>query len=346
MKLRRKNLWAAGLLASASFLFASCGGRQSALDAAGIQAERLQDLWWLFFYITAAVYVIVMAVLLVALFRNKKVDERTPAEVEPDEARETRIGYVVKAAVAVTLVTLFALMITSFRTGKALNSLAETPPAIAIKVTGHQWWWEVEYQDERDPSNNVMTANEIHVPVGQPVKLMLQSNDVIHSIWLPNFHGKKDLIPNYPTTFYFAADKPGVYWGQCAEFCGYQHAKMRFTVVAESLDEYRSWYQSQQQAPQPPADEMQKRGQEIFLTSVCAQCHTVQGTPAGGRVGPNLTHIAARPYIAAGSLQNTGDHLKQWITDPQSFKPGTRMPLNPYSDDDLQALVTYLESLK
>jgi len=334
------------MLALASFLFASCGGRQSALDAAGIQAERLQDLWWLFFYITAAVYLIVMAVLLIALFRNKKVDERTPPEVEPDEARETRIGYIVKGAVAVTVVTLFALMITSFRTGKAINSMAETPPAVAIKITGHQWWWEVEYQDEKTPSNNVLTANEIHVPVGQPVKLMLQSNDVIHSIWLPNFHGKKDLVPNYPTTFYFSADKPGVYWGQCAEFCGYQHAKMRFTVVAETPEEYQSWYQAQQQAPQPAADEMQKRGEQIFLTSVCTQCHTVQGTTANGRVGPNLTHIAARPYIAAGSLQNTGDHLKQWITDPQAIKPGIRMPMNQYTGDDMQALVTYLESLK
>jgi cytochrome c oxidase subunit 2 len=336
----------AATLASASFLFASCGGRQSALDAAGVQAERLQDLWWMFFYVTAAVYVLVMAVLLTAVFRNKKVTERTAPDVSPDEARENRIGYVVKGCVAVTIVTLFVLMVTSFRTGRALNSLAETPPAVAIKITGHQWWWEVEYQNEADPSQNVLTANEIHVPVGQPVKLMLQSNDVIHSIWLPNFHGKKDLIPNYPTTFYFSADKPGVYWGQCAEFCGYQHAKMRFTVVAESPEDFKSWYTAQQQAPSPPADDMQKRGQQIFVSSVCAQCHTVQGTPAGGRVGPNLTHIAARPYIAAGSLQNTGDHLKQWITDPQAIKPGIRMPMNQYTDDDMQALVTYLESLK
>ena len=125
-------------------------------------------------------------------------------------------------------------MITSFRTGAAINSLSQVPPQLAIKVTGHQWWWEVEYQDEETPVNNVMTANEIHVPVGRPVKMMLESNDVIHSLWMPNMHGKKDLIPTYPTTFYFQADKPGTYWGQCAEFCGYQHAKMRFTVIAES----------------------------------------------------------------------------------------------------------------
>lgn len=334
------------MLASASFLFASCGGRQSALNAAGIQAERLQDLWWMFFYIIAVVYVLVMAVLLAALFRNQRADADTSPQTSPDQARETRVSYVVKGALALTVVTLFVLMITSFRTGRAINTLSEVPPAVAIKITGHQWWWEVEYQNEADPSKNVMTANEIHVPVGQPIKLMLQSNDVIHSIWLPNFHGKKDLIPNYPTTFYFSADKPGVFWGQCAEFCGYQHAKMRFTVVAETPEDFKSWYQAQQQAPAPPADEMQKRGQQIFTTSVCAQCHTVQGTGTNGRVGPNLTHIASRPYIAAGSLQNTGDHLKQWIADPQAIKPGIRMPMNQYTDEDMQALVTYLESLK
>jgi cytochrome c oxidase subunit 2 len=346
MERRVKKSVLFGMLASAGFLFASCGGRQSAVNAAGIQAERLEGLWWLFFYVTGFVYVAVMAVLLIAFIRNRRADEATPPDISPDEQRETRIGNVIKAAVGVTIVTLFALMIISFRTGRAINTLSETPPLVAIKVTGHQWWWEVEYQDEATPSNNVMTANEIHVPVGQPVKLMLQSNDVIHSIWLPNFHGKKDLIPNYPTTFYFSADKPGIYWGQCAEFCGYQHAKMRFTVVAESPEEFANWYRAQQQTPPPPANDLEKRGQQIFTTSVCAQCHTIQGTGTNGRVGPNLTHIAGRPYIAAGSLQNTGDHLKQWITDPQAIKPGIRMPMNQYSDDDMQALVTYLQSLK
>ena len=346
MNARRKNQIARWTLASASFLFASCGGRQSVVNAAGIQAERLESLWWLFLGITAAVYLIVMTVLLIAVFRRKRAGSATPPDTDPDERRESRAGNVIKGAVAVTTIILFALMFTSFRTGRALNSLSETTPHLAIKVTGHQWWWEVEYQDEATPSNNVLTANEIHVPVGQPVKLMLQSNDVIHSIWLPNFHGKKDLVPSMPTTFYFSADKPGVYWGQCAEFCGYQHAKMRFTVIAESEEDFNNWYQSQKRTPDPPADEMQKRGQQIFTTSVCAQCHTVQGTPTNGRVGPNLTHIASRAYIAAGSLQNTGDHLKQWITDPQAIKPGIRMPMNQYSDADMQALVTYLESLK
>jgi cytochrome c oxidase subunit II len=212
-------------------------------------------------------------------------------------------------------------------------------------VTGHQWWWQAEYRYDV-PDSNVMTANEIHIPVGRPIKLELRSNDVIHSFWLPNLHGKKDLIPNYPTTFYFMADKPGTYWGQCAEFCGYQHAKMRFIVIAEPPDQFAAWIDAQRQPSVQPANDVQKRGQQIFMTSVCTQCHTIQGTRAGGSVGPNLTHIASRQYIAAGSLANTREHLANWVTDPQKFKPGIRMPMNEYSKEDLNALIDYLETLK
>jgi cytochrome c oxidase subunit 2 len=236
-------------------------------------------------------------------------------------------------------------MFVSFRTGRAISTLAQADSPLTIKITGSQWWWNVVYEDAM-PSNNITTANEIHLPVGRPVKVELQSNDVIHSIWLPNMHGKKDLIPNYPTTFYFRPDKVGTYWGQCAEFCGYQHAKMRFMVVVETPEQFEAWRSAQQQTPPPPTDPTLQRGQQIFLTSVCTQCHTVQGTTANATVGPNLTHVASRQYIAAGSLQNAHDHLRSWITDPQAIKPGIRMPMNTYSEDDLNALVSYIESLK
>ena len=333
------------LLASASFLFLSCGGRQSAVDAAGIQAERLESLWWLFFYVCGAVYVIVMAVLLTVFFRNQRAGSDSAPDLSPNEAREGRAGYTIKGAVAITLVVLFALMFISFRTGRAISTLQQADSPLSIKITGNQWWWNVEYQNAI-PSNNITTANELHLPVGRPVKVELQSNDVIHSIWLPNMHGKKDLVPNYPTMFYFRPDKVGTYWGQCAEFCGYQHAKMRFIVVVETPEEFDAWISAQQQTPPPPTDAVQQHGQQIFLTSVCTQCHTVQGTNANARVGPNLTHVASRQYIAAGSLQNTRDHLRSWITDPQAIKPGIRMPMNTYSDGDLDALVSYIESLK
>lgn len=333
------------LFLGAGLALAACGGNQSAVDSAGIQASRLESLWWLFFWITAAVYVIVMLLLVLAWVRNKRSTEKDLPDTIPDPDREKRATRIVGGAVAVTVVVLFALMLTSFRAGAAINSLSDKPE-LAIKITGHQWWWEVEYQDEDTPGNNVLTANEIHVPVGRTIKLMLQSNDVIHSLWIPNLHGKKDLIPIYPTTFYFRADKPGVYWGQCAEFCGYQHAKMRIIVTAEPEEEFQKWLNGGRQVPQIPTEALKKRGEEIFTTSVCAQCHTIAGTGAGGRVGPDLTHIANRPYIGAGSLPNTPDNLAKWIADPQQFKPGIKMPQNLYSDEDLSALVTYLESLK
>lgn len=324
----------------------SCGGRQSVVDAAGVQAGHLESLWWLFFYVTASVYVIVMAVLATAFIKRRRVNEQEAPNTKTNTPGEISAGNVVKAAVGLTVVILFVLMITSFRAGAAIDRLANVPPEVVIKVTGHQWWWEINYVDEATPGNNVVTANEIHVPVGRPVKMHLQSNDVIHSLWMPNMHGKKDLVPNYPTTFYFEADKPGVYWGQCAEFCGYQHAKMRFQVTAESDTDFQAWLNAGRQIPPPPAGDVEKRGQQIFVAGVCAQCHTIAGTGAGGRVGPDLTHIASRPYVAAGSMQNTDENLAQWITDPQHVKPGIRMPMNTFSDEDLAALVAYLRSLK
>lgn len=337
-------------LAAAIVCGASCRGSQSALDAAGLQSGRLESLWWLFFGVCATVYLIVMAVLLTAFFRARredtKSDAQTAPDVSPDNARENRLGTIIKAAVGVTLVALFFLMIASFRTGRAINSLAAEPAPILIKITGRQWWWEAEYTDEANPSNNISTANEIHVPVNRPIKLILRSTDVIHSFWVPNLHGKKDLIPNFQTSFMFEADKPGVYWGQCAEYCGYQHAHMRLAVVAESPEDFNNWMKAQQQSSAQPATDLQKRGQEVFLTTTCASCHTIQGTTANGRVGPNLTHLASKMTLGAGRLPNTKEHLSNWITDPQAAKPGIRMPQNTYTNEDLEALTEYLQSLK
>jgi cytochrome c oxidase subunit II len=346
MKPRGQRLLLLSGLALGSFLFLSCGGRQSAVDAAGVQAQHLEDLWWLFFWVCVAVWIIVMAMLLIALSRNKRVDAGTAPDVPGDPARERHAGYAVKGAVAVTLVVLFILMFVSFRAGRAIDTLSQAEGPLHIKVTGQQWWWQVEYVDDAQPSNNVVAGNEIHVPVGRPVRIDLVSHDVIHSFWLPNLHGKKDLIPNYPTTIYFQADRPGIYWGQCAEFCGYEHAKMRFMVVAQSPEEYQSWYETAQRQAASPTTDSQKRGQQIFLTSVCAQCHTISGTTASATVGPNLTHVASKPYIASGSLENTHANLRSWITDPQAIKPGVKMPMNTFSEAELDALISYIESLK
>jgi cytochrome c oxidase subunit 2 len=235
-------------------------------------------------------------------------------------------------------------MLLSFGTGRRL---AATPPAEALqlRVTGHQWWWEVEYRDSV-PNNWATTANEIHVPVGRPVVIELRSTDVIHSFWVPNLGVKRDMIPGDETSIWFQADSAGVYRGLCAEFCGYQHAKMAFEVVAEPPERFAAWLARQRDTASTPTDSIAARGQEVFLASTCVMCHAIGGTPAGSRVGPNLTHLASRRTIGAGSLPNTRGNLAGWIVDPQGIKPGARMPPNAIEPDDLQALLVYLERLQ
>jgi cytochrome c oxidase subunit 2 len=314
-------------------------GRHSAHGPAGPQAlllDRLGD----FLYLTAAVvFVLVVAALLAAAFRRRR--EREDPE---DPSRERNMAMAVAIAAGATVATLLAVLFLSFGTGRRLTA---TPPsdAIQIRVTGRQWWWDVEYRDSL-PSRWATTANEIHVPVGRPVVLQLRASDVIHSFWVPNLGVKRDMIPGQETSIWFQADTAGVYRGQCAEFCGHQHAKMAFLVVAESPERFAAWLERQRDTARTPADSLARRGQEVFLASSCVMCHAIGGTPAGSRIGPNLTHLASRRTIAAGTLPNTRGHLAGWIIDPQQIKPGARMPPNAVEPRDLQALLAYLESLR
>jgi cytochrome c oxidase subunit 2 len=335
------------LLPAACLLAAGCGGPrfQSALDPAGAQADRIDSLYHLFFWVCVGVYVVVALFIIVALMR-KSTAQPVPAvpEVEPAPDAERRRRSWVIAGVAVTVVLLFVLLVGEFVTSRALDTLPEED-AVNITLTGHQWFWDVQYNDP-DPSQIVMTANEIHVPVGRTVKIELNARDVIHSFWVPNLHGKKDLIPGHPTNTTLRADRPGVYWGQCAEYCGLQHANMRFQVIAEPEADFRRWLDAQRQPAPEPQTEGQRRGREVFLKSACVMCHWVGGTPAMSRVGPDLTHLASRQRIGAGTLPNTRGHLGGWVADPQGIKPGVRMPANSLKPADLRALLDYLESLK
>jgi cytochrome c oxidase subunit 2 len=232
----------------------------------------------------------------------------------------------------------------SLTTGRALASLP-AKNALTIEVTGLQWWWGVEYADTA-PSRRVVTANEIHVPVGVPVQIIARSHDVIHSFWVPNLHGKKDLIPGHTTATWFQADTAGLYRGQCAEFCGHQHAKMALWVIAEPREAFEKWYAGQLETPAPPSEPIARAGRDVFLSKTCAMCHSIGGTLAGSHVGPDLTHVASRRSIAAGTLANTRANLASWIIDPQAIKPGSRMPATTLSSSELNALVSYLETLK
>jgi cytochrome c oxidase subunit II len=239
---------------------------------------------------------------------------------------------------------LLVLSVSSTLFGRGLTS-PRGPGAITVDVIGHRWWWEFQYRD-LTPSDFVTSPNELHVPVGALIHIKAISRDVIHSFWVPNLHGKRDLIPGQVTNFWIQADKPGVYRGQCAEFCGHQHANMAFMVVAEPMEQFQQWIRNQRE-PAPKADsDLEKRGAQVFLQGPCVMCHTIRGTSAGSRVGPELTHIGSRLTLAADTLPNTRGHLAGWILDSQSVKPGNAMPPNSLTPDDLQAVLAYLRSLR
>ncbi len=324
----------------------SCGGIHNALNPTGPQAQNLSRLWWLFFIVCSIVFVLVMIALLLSLRnRTREPQVENPPVIEPPLEQERKRRNVVISAITITVIILFVFLIASFSAGRSMTAELEHKNGLNIELTGHQWWWEVRY-DDVDASNIFTTANEIHIPVGVPVTFSLKAADVIHSFWVPNLAGKKDLIPGKINTIWLQADKPGVYRGQCAEYCGLQHARMALWIVAEPQEQFNAWRQNQTQTSITPASDSQKRGQQVFLTSTCVMCHAINGTPAGSNVGPNLTHVASRNMIAAATLVNTREHLAQWIKDSQQYKPGNRMPQNNLSDADLQSLVDYLQSLK
>lgn len=214
-------------------------------------------------------------------------------------------------------------------------------PALSIDVTGHQWWWEARYLDS-DPFNVFATANELHIPVGARVRINLASADVIHSFWIPALAGKTDVVPGQRNVAWLEADRPGTYFGQCAEYCGTQHAHMGLRVVADTPETFQRW-RSEQLEPvsSPPSGTAAAQGEVIFQ-SRCGGCHRVRGTLAGGALGPDLTHVATRKTIAAGTVPNTPAYLSAWIADPQHIKPGTQMPAMPLSGQDLQAIRSFL----
>ena len=311
----------------------------STLDPSGPQAQRIDSLWWYMFTVSAAVWTIVVIALLYAAWHSSR---RTRPD-DSDDVNE-RLKRPVIGATVITVLILVATLVYDVTTGEALASLPRDK-ALRIEVIGHQWWWEAKYIDPT-PGNQLSVANEIHIPVGEPVQFVGSSADVIHSFWIPSLAGKKDLIPGHATALWLQADKPGLYRGQCAEFCGHQHAKMAVLIVAETRKQFDEWYKKSMLPAAPPSDSATKVGENVFMSKGCPLCHTVGGTRAFGQIGPSLTHIGSAYTLAAGSLKNTRGNLAGWIVDPQSIKPGSKMPPNDLSGTELQALLSYLESLK
>jgi cytochrome c oxidase subunit 2 len=314
----------------------------SVFDPTSPQARAVAHLWWWMLGVGGAVWISVTTVALYAAFARRGHRESDDLFHLAPEMHQ-RLTRIVAAAGFVTVLILAVFLVYDFAAGRAL---AQHPQrGITIDVTGHQWWWEILYENP-DPSRQLLTANEIHVPVGEPVQFKLRARDVIHSFWAPNLSGKRDLIPGYMSAIWFQADTPGVYRGQCAEFCGLQHAKMAFYVVAEPRSKFEAWLAASSQSHRTPTDSALLYGQRVFLTSGCAVCHTISGTPAQATIGPTLSHLKSRATIASGTLANTRENLMGWITNPQAIKPGVLMPAIPLKPDQLTALVSYLETLK
>jgi len=331
-------------LAACALLAGGCVGTgvQDVLAPRGPQAERIADWFWISFALAVAVFVAFVAVLAYGLLRARRLGERN--ELPPAHGRNLVLwgGLVVPTAI------LLVLLVLSAYTDRRISRLGRGagPEPLTIEVVGEQFWWQVRYLDPAHPHREFTTANEIHVPTGRPVRLLLESRDVIHSFWVPNLHGKTDLIPGRTNDLVFQVDEPGVYRGQCAEFCGTQHARMALLVEALPPAEFAAWWERQLRPPAPPTDSVRVKGRDVFMKNGCGVCHSIRGTPARGRVAPDLTHFASRRTIAAGTLPNTRGHLGGWISDPQGIKPGNRMPAVPLKGEELQALLDYLHSLK
>ena len=296
----------------------------------GPAAADIGALTWVLVVLGGAVFVVFCALFVRALVRSREGGE------ERDESRLILWGGIIVPALVVTVVLAATLL-----TMRELPAEADEG-ALVVEVTGHQWWWEVYY-----PQYDIRSANQLNIPVDRQIELRLTSADVVHSFWVPALAGKMDLLPERVNELVLEASDPGVYRGACAEFCGLQHAKMAFHVVATTEDEHMAWVEAASSTPAAPADgTAASRGQQIFFETGCQECHAIDGTEAGGREGPDLTHIASRRSLASGSLENTRENLEAWITNPQALKPGVGMPDLELSDEAVGALVAYLETLE
>lgn len=332
------------LALTASLSACSVNRVQSPLEPAGVQAAHIAALWWTMLIVLGAVFLLVLLFLSRAVARSPHLQHPDAPRIAP--ATDSRTWRGVAAAIAVSVITLFAVLVASLVTGARLAPPASTASGpITIEVVGHQWWWEVNYRGA-EPQQTFTTANELHIPVGVPVTVRTTSRDVIHSFWVPDLAGKTDALPGRVNTFWLQADRAGMYRGQCAEFCGLQHARMAFHVVAQPQADFEQWLRGQRQPAAEPSTASERRGREVFLASPCALCHTVRGTPANAINGPDLTHVASRRFIAAGTLPNTVGNLAGWIVDSQGVKPGNHMPANELTPADLRALLAFLESLR
>ena len=306
----------------------------------GPRADPITELTWGFIALSLAVVAIVTLLVVVGVVVRRQPP--VPAGQAAAVARSGGgLGWI-SFGVGLTLVALVGSLAWTVAVMAQVGS-PPTAPALTLEITGHQWWWEARYLDA-DPSQTFVTANEIHIPVGRPVLVKLKGADVIHSFWIPALAGKTDTIPGRTNLTWLQADRPGIYRGQCTEYCGLQHAHMAAFVVAEPPEAFEAWRQGQLR-PAKPAAPAVTAGEALFVAR-CGTCHRVRGTEAGGRLGPDLTHLMSRATLAAGTVPNTPAGLAGWIANPQALKPGARMPSSGLDGLELGQVTAYLGDLK
>ena len=325
------------------FFLTGCSRSPSIIAPASTSAKAITDLMWGFSGVAGLGFVVVEAILLYTIFRFKhKDDAQLTKATLPKQVEGNRLLEIIWTIIpAVLLLIIFIYTVSTLWAIKVRPS--QIPPdtqVVNINVIGHQWWWEFRY-----PDLGITTAQELHVPVDSLVFITVDSADVIHSFWVPQMGGKIDVIPGHLNQTWFQPTHIGRYVGECSEYCGTEHAHMRLDLVVESPDDYATWVR-QQQAPIPSFTGEAAEGEKVFMNGMCSTCHTINGTDAEGILGPNLTHLGSRQDIGGAVLTNTPENLSKWLENPDSVKPGVKMPKPDLSDEERSLLVAFLDSLK
>jgi cytochrome c oxidase subunit 2 len=325
-----------GLLVVGAPALAGCG-KQSILSTRSPQAHNIMLLWWWMLAAAAIVFLGAVAMLVVAWIRRD-----TPGLPWFGEREQVSEGMVLLFGIGIPAVTLVALFgVANVYLIKQTSPPSPKSTAMTIDVIGHQWWWEVRYR-----GTDAVTANEIHIPTDTRVNVVATTADVIHSFWVPALNRKIDMIPGRQNRVLLYASRPGRYRGQCSQFCGLQHANMAMYVFAQKPAAFRSWLATMSSPARAPTEAQASAGKQLFMSSQCASCHRIAGTPAQGTVGPDLTHLATRTSLASVTIPNTPAYLAAWISNPQAVKPGDRMPDLGLSRSEVSKLVAYLDSLR
>jgi cytochrome c oxidase subunit 2 len=320
------------LLVLGAFMFGACGSDNSIVNPKGSEARHIATVWWIMFALATFVYIVVAGFIIYASTRGRR---RGGAHSTLNADAFIWLG-----GVLVPVLILAVLAVLTVSTTEALRKPSRH--ALRVAVTGHDWFWAIRYQDE-----DVESANEMYIPAGQPVDITLRSDDVIHSFWVPQLAGKEDVVPGQTNHLRFTPNTVGTYIGQCAEYCGIQHAHMSIRVHVLSAGDWGRWLARQQRPPGEPSSEDVASGERVFLANACAGCHAIRGTPAIGTIGPNLSDVGARATLGAGAIENTDQNMRKWIRNVQSIKPGAHMPsFKTLSDQEVAQIAAYLENLK